>query len=101
MLAAHWPSDFELALVPVLGICLSDAAAMGDLKMCRLLVSQGAICELKSGYCESALWSAVSGGHVEVVRYLLQAGANDTRMKVHRSIVTILLSTQSTAYIAS
>lgn len=63
---------------------LFRAASLGNVEICRLMVDQGAeVGEEAWDYCDSPLLAAVSGGHVEVVRYLIQAGVTDPRLKVH------------------
>ncbi|XP_064095875.1 ankyrin-3-like isoform X2 [Macrobrachium nipponense] len=68
---------------------LSEKAAMGDLEAVKDLVSRGA--DVNFGG-RMPLWHAVKGGNIEVVKYLLDSGANpdgDDSLHYKGSIVAV------------
>jgi ankyrin repeat protein len=54
---------------------LMGAAKVGDIKMLRLFLDHGALVNARNAFRETALSTASSSGHLEVVRFLLECGA--------------------------
>jgi len=71
-----WRKDEKLARQQELGIELSAGAILGDLEMVKSAVGSGADVSLSDMYGLYPLGRAAFYGHEEIVRYLIEKGAN-------------------------
>ena len=71
-----WRKDKKLARQQELGITLSAGAIVGEMERVKSAIAKGADVSLSDMYGNYPLGSAAFHGHEEVVRYLIEKGAN-------------------------
>jgi ankyrin repeat protein len=71
-------SDAHHARFPVANTLLHVAAARGYVGETQALIAAGAVIDARNGWGATPLWMAAQAGRLDVVRVLLDAGADRT-----------------------
>jgi CheY-like chemotaxis protein len=77
-------ADWEMWKEQMMACALCDAALTGDRARIEALLVQGARIRMKDPWGETMLHAAAKGGQEEIVRFLLQGGADVNAMTINR-----------------